>query len=63
MYLAILILQIGIGMSLSMIHIILFVIFTYIALKYYVILPEEKYLEKKFGTQYLVYKKTVRRWL
>ena len=63
MYLAILILQIGIGMSLSMIHIIFFVIFTYITLKYYVILPEEKYLEKKFGTQYLVYKKTVRRWL
>jgi protein-S-isoprenylcysteine O-methyltransferase Ste14 len=63
MYLAMLILQVGIGMFLSMIHIIFFVIFTYIALKYYVILPEEKYLEKKFGTQYLIYKKTVRRWL
>ena len=63
MYLAMLILQIGIGMSLSMVHIIFFVIFTYVVLKYYVILPEEKYLEKKFGTQYLVYKKTVRRWL
>ena len=63
MYLAMLILQAGIGMSLSMVHIIFFVIFTYVVLKYYVILPEEKYLEKKFGTQYLVYKKTVRRWL
>jgi protein-S-isoprenylcysteine O-methyltransferase Ste14 len=32
-------------------------------LKYYVILPEEKYLEKKFRAKYLVYKKIVRRWL
>ena len=63
MYLAMLVLQIGVGMSLSMIHIIFFSIFTYIILKYYVILPEEKYLEKKFRTQYLVYKKKVRRWL
>ena len=63
MYLAMLILQVGIGMSLSMIHIIFFTIFTYMVLKYYVILPEEKYLEKKFGAKYLVYKKIVRRWL
>jgi len=63
MYLAILILQVGIGMSLSMIHIIFFTIFTYMVLKYYVILPEEKYLEKKFRAKYLIYKKMVRRWL
>ena len=63
MYLAMLILQVGIGMSLSMIHIIFFTIFTYMVLKYYVILPEEKYLEKKFRAKYLIYKKMVRRWL
>jgi len=63
MYLAMLILQVGIGMSLSMIHIIFFTIFTYMILKYHVILPEEKYLEKKFRAKYLVYKKIVRRWL
>jgi len=63
MYLAMLILQVGIGMFLSMIHIIFFTIFTYMVLKYYVILPEEKYLEKKFRAKYLVYKKIVRRWL
>ena len=63
MYLAMLILQVGIGMSLSMVHIIFFTIFTYMVLKYYVILPEEKYLEKKFREKYLVYKKIVRRWL
>ena len=63
MYLAMLILQVGIGMSLCMVHIIFFTIFTYMVLKYYVILPEEKYLEKKFREKYLVYKKIVRRWL
>jgi protein-S-isoprenylcysteine O-methyltransferase Ste14 len=46
-----------------MVHIIFFTIFTYMVLKYYVILPEEKYLEKKFREKYLVYKKIVRRWL
>ena len=29
----------------------------------WVIAPEEKYLEKKFGTDYLNYKSTVRRWI
>ena len=33
------------------------------ALQVLAILPEEKYLERKFGDQYLVYKKRVRRWL
>ena len=32
-------------------------------LHYGIILPEEKYLEKEFGTVYLEYKKSVRRWL
>ena len=29
----------------------------------WVILPEEKYLGQKFGTEYLNYKSTVRRWI
>jgi protein-S-isoprenylcysteine O-methyltransferase Ste14 len=29
----------------------------------WVIVPEEKYLEGKFGAQYLVYKSRVRRWV
>ena len=29
----------------------------------WVIVPEEKYLEQKFGTDYLNYKSTVRRWI
>tara|TARA_B100001564_G_scaffold47092_1_gene34325 strand:+ start:3810 stop:4478 length:669 start_codon:yes stop_codon:yes gene_type:complete len=62
MYLGLLILQIGIGMLLSVIHITIFTLFTYLVLKYYVIIPEEKYLEEKFGEKYLNYKISVRRW-
>jgi len=62
MYLGLLILQIGLGMLLSVIHITFFTLFTYIVLKYYVIIPEEKYLEGKFGEKYLNYKISVRRW-
>ena len=29
----------------------------------WVIIPEEKYLEQKFGTEYLAYKSRVRRWI
>lgn len=29
----------------------------------WVVIPEEKYLEKKFGTEYLNYKSKVRRWI
>ena len=34
-----------------------------ILLQYGIIIPEEKYLEKEFGKDYLDYKKSVRRWL
>jgi protein-S-isoprenylcysteine O-methyltransferase Ste14 len=32
-------------------------------LQRYAILPEEEYLERKFGETYLAYKRRVRRWL
>ena len=35
----------------------------YLALHFGVIIPEEKYLEAKFGETYLRYKQHVRRWL
>lgn len=62
MYLAMLILQVGVGMILSMIHIIFFTVLTYIVFKYYVITPEEIYLEKKFKMKYINYKRLVNRW-
>ena len=54
--------QIGIGMSLSYVHIILFSMLTFIIFRNYVIIPEEVYLEEKFGENYLNYKKNIRRW-
>ena len=63
MYLAMIILQIGVGMALSMMHIVFFSIFTFIILKYFVVFPEEFYLEKKFGREYINYRNKVRRWI
>ena len=59
MYLALLLMQIGIGMLLSVIHIVMFTVLTYLILKYFVIFPEEKYLEDKFGIYMLDIKKAL----
>ena len=63
MYLGLILLQLSLGILLSMIHIMLMCIFTYIIFKYYVIKPEEKYLSSKFGDDYNHYKSKVRRWI
>ena len=63
MYLALVIFQLGIGMSLSFIHISLMVPFTMIVLNYYVIKREEAYLKIKFGAAYENYKTKSRRWI
>lgn len=63
MYLGLMLLQLSLGMLLSMIHIGIMTIFTYIIFKYYVIKPEEKYLLAKFGDEYDKYKSDVRRWI
>ena len=63
MYLGLIFLQLSLGILLSMVHIMLMCIFTYIIFKYYVIKPEEKYLSSKFGDDYNHYKSKVRRWI
>ena len=42
---------------------IIFLVPLLVVVHYGVILKEESYLEKKFGEEYLEYKRTVRRWL
>ena len=63
MYLALVIFQIGLGISLSFLHISLMSIFTVITLHYFVIKREETYLCNLFGVDYESYKAKSRRWI
>ena len=63
MYLALVIFQIGLGISLSFLHISLMSIFTMITLHYFVIKREETYLKKLFGVDYESYITKSKRWI
>ena len=63
MYLALVIFQIGLGISLSFLHISLMSIFTIITLHYFIVKREETYLQKLFGVDYESYKAKSRRWI
>ena len=63
MYLALVLFQIGLGISLSFLHISIMSIFTAITLHYFVIKREETYLKKSFGANYESYKTKSRRWI
>ena len=62
-YLAMVILLIGIGLTFNSFWFLYSGVVITIMLHYGVIIPEENYLEKEFGKDYLEYKKSVRRWL
>ena len=63
MYLALCLLQVGTGFLLNDWITLLFAVPLALVLHFGVILPEEKYLEAKFGEQYLALKREVRRWI
>lgn len=63
MYLALVIFQIGLGVSLSFLHISLMSVFTAITLHHFIIKREEAYLRKIFGDDYENYKARSRRWI
>ena len=62
MYMGLILFQIGLGMVLSMTHIIFFTFLTYIVFRYGVIEKEEVYLRNKFGDSYIKYMQKTRRW-
>ena len=62
-YLAMFVLLIGVGLTLNSFWFLYSGLVVAIMIHYGVIIPEENYLEKEFGKDYLEYKKTVRRWL
>ncbi len=61
-YLSLTLLVGGVGVLLNNIWILLSLIPTLAIIRVGVIAREEQYLEAKFGTEYLQYKSTVRRW-
>ena len=63
MYLALCLVQAGIGFLLNDWITLLFVVPLGLVLHFGVVLPEERYLEAKFGEQYLALKRKVRRWI
>lgn len=62
MYLSLCLVQSGTGLWLNSLWILLMILPALIVLHYGVISREERYLEKKFGNEYLQYKNRVRRW-
>jgi len=63
MYVALTLLYLGIGFWVNSLWIVLFVVPVIIFMNQGVIKREEKYLERKFGNEYLQYKSKVRRWI
>ena len=63
MYLALCLVQTAIGFFLNDWVTLLFVVPLALVLHFGVILPEERYLEAKFGEPYLDLKRAVRRWI
>jgi protein-S-isoprenylcysteine O-methyltransferase Ste14 len=62
-YLGMILIYLGICLLANSIWFLPFLPFVLLAIHYGVILREEKYLESKFGEDYLDYKKRVRRWI
>lgn len=62
-YLGFLVAQIVVAIKLNNLYVILSLPFVFWLLIKWVIEPEETYLEKLFGLEYLEYKNKVRRWL
>jgi protein-S-isoprenylcysteine O-methyltransferase Ste14 len=62
-YLAFSLLQLGIAIWVNSLWLLATLVVA-VALMHYVVIPrEEQYLERRFGSQYLEYKASVRRWL
>lgn len=62
-YLAMMIFGAGIGVATSNVWIILTTALAGALIHFRVILPEEAYLERKFGEEYAAYRAKVRRWI
>ncbi len=62
-YLSLSLLYVGIGIAADNLWVLGLLVPTLALMQYGVIFREERYLERKFGEEYLRYKASVRRWL
>jgi protein-S-isoprenylcysteine O-methyltransferase Ste14 len=63
MYLGLVLLVVGLALVMNSIWLVIMSVPVLLLLRQAVILREERYLEGKFGEDYLAYKKRVRRWI
>jgi protein-S-isoprenylcysteine O-methyltransferase Ste14 len=62
-YVALTLLYLGIGMLLNALWVLLLIVPVLVVMQLGVVAREERYLERKFGDEYLRYKARVRRWI
>jgi protein-S-isoprenylcysteine O-methyltransferase Ste14 len=62
-YVALTLFYLGIGVVLNALWVLLLIVPLIVVMQLGVITREERYLERKFGDEYLRYKARVRRWL
>ncbi len=63
MYVAGNLIQLGFGIALGNAWIVMLLVPVMLLIHYGAILPEERYLERKFGDEYASFKVSVRRWI
>lgn len=63
LYLALSLIYAGLGLGLDNLWALMLLVPVLVVIRYGVIAREEAYLERKFGHEYLRYKRSVRRWI
>ena len=63
MYVALAALTVGLGLFLDSWWVMLLLVPVLIGVRLFVIAPEERYLQRRFGADYISYMRRVRRWV
>jgi protein-S-isoprenylcysteine O-methyltransferase Ste14 len=63
LYLGLSAIQPGLGIALGNLWILVLLVPVVLQIHFSAILPEERYLERRFGDEYLRFKESVRRWI
>jgi len=63
MYIGMTVLYVGLALGFDLVWALILLPAILIVIRFYVVAREERYLEGKFGDEYLAYKRRVRRWV